>query len=445
MSAGPTLDELADDLASSRTTSSQLVGECLERATDGSGEGAAAFVSIDRDGAGQAAGGWDALRAAGAEPTRFAGIPVSVKDLFDVRGQRTGAGSAFFDRGTAELDSPAVAALRRAGLVTIGRTNMTEFAYSGVGINPQLGTPANPWDRPNHRVPGGSTSGGAVSVSDGMAHAALGSDTGGSCRIPAALCGLTGLKPSQDRISRVGMVPLSPSLDAVGVIARSVSCCATLEALLRGASAPSLRPLTRAPRLAVPRSYFLEEAEQTVLADFERTLAQLADEGAECAEVEMPELGQIPDLNADGGLPAAESYAWHHSLIQEHAAEYDPRVLARIRRGERQSARGLLDLRRRRERFAASVEARLRDFDAFVCPTVPILAPPLAAFEDDDEYNRLNLLLLRNPTVVNLFGGCAISVPMHDQAGPPTGLMIAATGGEDDQLLRIAAWVEERL
>jgi aspartyl-tRNA(Asn)/glutamyl-tRNA(Gln) amidotransferase subunit A len=445
MRLGPTLGELADDLAASRTTSIRLVEECLERAREDSGQGAAAFVSVDADGARRAAAGWDALRAAGAEPTPFAGIPVSIKDLFVVRGQRTGAGSAFFDEGKAEADAAAVAAWRAAGLVVIGRTNMTEFAYSGGGINPQLGTAANPWDRGAHRIPGGSTSGGAISVSDGMAHGALGSDTGGSCRIPAALCGLVGFKPTQARVPRAGMIPLSPSHHAVGAIGRSVSCCATLFALLRGERDLGLPPAARPPRLAVARDYFLDGAEPTVVADFERAVRRLAEAGAECVEIELGGLDQIAAMSAEGGFPAAESYAWHRRLIDAHADEYDPRVLVRIRRGERQTAHGLLELGRVRRQFIATVEEDLRGFDAFVCPTVPIVAPPLAAFDDDEEYSRLNLLLLRNPTVVNLLDGCAVSVPMHERGGAPTGLMLAAPGGSDERVLRAAEWAEERL
>ena len=439
------LDQAAADLAAGRVTSLQLVDACLERATDPAGEGEHAFVGLDADAARGVARAMDGLRAVGAEPSPYAGIPVSVKDLFDVRGQVTRAGSVVLDRGPADRDATAVAAWRRAGLVLIGRTNMTEFAYSGLGINPHYGTPANPWDRASRRIPGGSSSGGAVSVADGMAFGALGSDTGGSCRIPAALCGLVGFKPTQDRISRGGMAPLSSSLDAVGVIGASVACCAELAGLARGELGSKARAAVRAPRLAVPRNYFFDDALPGVVAAFERALGALSDGGAELVDGELGELDEIAEASAGGGFPAAEAFAWHKELIASHADGYDPRVLVRIRRGESQSAADLLALVEWRRSFIARIAERLQPFDGFVFPTVPVVAPPLAVFEDDDEYSRLNLLMLRNPTVVNLLDGCAISVPANVEGEPPSGLTIAALCGQDDELLRIAAWAEERL
>jgi aspartyl-tRNA(Asn)/glutamyl-tRNA(Gln) amidotransferase subunit A len=441
-----TLRRVADDLAAGRTTSRALVEACLERAQDGSGEGARAFLALDADGARAAARAMDAMRAAGVEPSPFAGIPVSVKDAFDVRRQVTRAGSTVLDPTPAANDAPAVAAWRRAGLVLLGRTNMTEFAYSGLGLNPHFGTPANPWDRGRGRVPGGSSSGAAVSVADGMACGALGSDTGGSCRIPAAFCGLVGFKPTQARISRAGMVPLSPTLDTVGVIGRSVACCAELEALLGHRMPAESIELPRAPRLLVPRNYFLDDADRVVSASFERTLSALSSAGADLVEVDLPELAEIAEASAGGGFPAAESYAWHRDLLARHGDSYDPRVAARIRRGEHQSAADLLALHTWRASFIARLRERLEGFDAMACPTVPIVAPPLdALIDDDEEYGRINLLVLRNPTVVNLFDGCAMSIPMHQPGDPPSGLMLAAPAGADENLLRVARWAEARL
>jgi aspartyl-tRNA(Asn)/glutamyl-tRNA(Gln) amidotransferase subunit A len=437
-----TLDALAAALAAGEVSSEQLVTTCLDRIADPDGEGARAFLTTAGERALASARAIDSLRAAGAEPSSFAGIPVSVKDLFDVRGEVTRAGSRVLDHGPATVDAAAVANWRRAGLIPVGRTNMTEFAFSGLGINPHFGTPTNPWDRANGRIPGGSSSGAAVSVSDGMAAGAVGSDTGGSCRIPAALCGLVGFKPSQSRISREGMVPLSSSLDAVGVIGRSVGCCATLESLLRGTTPDALQSVARAPRLAVPRNYFFDGVDDEVATAFERALARFAERGAEIVDIEIPELSEIPAMSAGGGLPAAESFAWHRDLIAAKADGYDPRVLSRIRRGEAQTASDLIGLHHWRERLAAAMAAALDGFDAFACPTVPIVAPTQAECEPDDEYTRLNLLMLRNPTVVNLVDGCAISVPMHPEGKPPSGLMLGGIAN-DDYLLRIAAWVEE--
>ncbi|MBV9423370.1 MAG: amidase [Solirubrobacterales bacterium] len=440
----PTLAQLAADLAEGRTTSQELVEECLTRIGDRGGEGERTYLEVDADGALATARAMDALRRASAEPSPYAGIPVSVKDLFDVRGQVTRAGSRVLDGRPARLDATAVARWRRAGLVLIGRTNMTEFAFSGLGINPHYGTPANPWDRARRRIPGGSSSGAAVSVADGMAHGALGTDTGGSCRIPAALCGLVGFKPSQERVRRDGVVPLSSTLDAVGVLGRSVASCAVLYALLCEDQLRELAPAARPPRLAVPRNYLFADVEPAVAEAFERAIERLRDGGAEAIDVQLPELDDVPEMNAAGGFAAAESFAWHYELIAARAGEYDPRVLVRIRRGERQTARDLLVLREWREAMIESVRRRLEGFDAMVCPTVPLVAPPLAALDDDEEYARTNLLMLRNPTVVNLLDGCAVSVPVHQHGEPPVGLMVAGFAREDGAILQIADWIEER-
>lgn len=440
----PAVAELAADLASGRTTSEALVDECLARIQATDGEGERAYIEVDADGARAAAKEMDALRQASAEPSPYAGIPVSVKDVFDVRGQVTRAGSRVLDRGPALTDAPAVARWRRAGLVIVGRTNMTEFAFSGLGINPHYGTPANPWDREHRRIPGGSSSGAAVSVADGMAHGALGTDTGGSCRIPAALCGLVGFKPSQARVSRDGVVPLSTTLDSVGVLGRTVECCSRLYALLRGRRASGLRPLAQPPRLAIPRNYLFEETDPAVASAFDRAVARLRDANARIEHVQLPELDRITAMNGSGGFAAPEAFAWHRELISKRAGDYDPRVLGRIRRGERQTARGLLALHEQRQAIIDRVRERLHGYDAFVCPTVPIVAPPLDALQDEQEYARINLLLLRNPTVVNIIDGCAASIPMHEDGEPPTGLMVAGLTDHDSKVLRIASWIEQR-
>src|SRR4051794_30775817 len=233
MSSSATLASLATDLDAGRTTARALLDACLAKIADRDGEGARAFIHVDKDAAITAAEAMDRLRQANAAPSRFAGIPISVKDLFDIKGQVTRAGSrALEDSPMAEADAPAVARLRAAGFVVIGRTNMTEFAYSGIGINPHYGTPKSIWQRDIGHVPGGSSSGGAVAVADGMAHGALGTDTGGSCRIPAAWNGIVGFKPTQRRVPLDGGVPLSFTLDSFGALARSVACCAVLDAVL---------------------------------------------------------------------------------------------------------------------------------------------------------------------------------------------------------------------
>jgi aspartyl-tRNA(Asn)/glutamyl-tRNA(Gln) amidotransferase subunit A len=442
-----TIEELAAQLAAGRTTSKELVEDCLARIAHPDGEGERAFLLVDADGARQAARAMDELRRASAEPTPYAGIPVSIKDLFDIRRQVTRAGSRVLEGPPAERDCTAVARWRRAGLIPMGRTNMTEFAFSGLGINPHHGTPASPWDRPARRLPGGSSSGAAVSVTDGMAHAGLGTDTGGSCRIPAALCGIVGWKPTQARVPRDGVVPLSTSLDTVGVLARSVSCCVILDAILAGEEEPRpFHQLDRPPRLAVVRNYLFDDVDETVGAAFDRASERLRTARAELVDIELSELEEIPELNAGGGLAAAESYAWHHDLIERSADGYDPRVLGRIRRGERLSARDLILLHERRAALIERAGRSLDGFDALICPTVPTIPPPIdEVAADDDTYTRTNMLMLRNCTAINVLDGCGISVPMHEEGEPPTALMVAGMTGEDAAILRVAAWIEGRL
>src|SRR5580692_5959771 len=286
-----TLATLADDLAHGRTSARKLIDECLTRIGDPSGEGIRTFIHVDAEAAIEAAEAMDRLREVKAAPSAYAGIPVSIKDLFDIRGQVTRAGSrALDDSAPAEADATVVARLRRAGFVVIGRTNMTEFAYSGIGINPHYGTPKGAWQRGVGHVPGGSSSGAAVSVVDGMAHGALGTDTGGSCRIPAAYNGIVGFKPTQRRVPLDGGIPLSFTLDSFGPLARSVACCAVLDAVLAGEAVEPLRPRPiRGMRLAVPTTVVLDELEDAVAQAFERALQTLSRQGALIERIEMPE------------------------------------------------------------------------------------------------------------------------------------------------------------
>lgn len=444
----PTLSELAADLAAGRTTSRALTEACLEQIRDPGGEGARAFVSVDAEAALAAAEAQDALRQAGAATSPFAGIPISVKDLFDVAGQVTAAGSRVLaDAPAATRDAPAVARLRQAGFVIIGRNTMTEFAYSGLGMNPHYGDPRAPFERAVGRVSGGSSSGGAVAVADGMAHAALGTDTGGSCRIPAAFCGITGFKPTARRVPRAGAFPLSGTLDSVGPLARSVACCAALDAILSGAGEAALaaRPL-KGLRLLVPTTVALDGLEPEVAMVFEAALSRLSQAGAVVSQEAFPEFADIAPMNAKGGFTAAESYAVHRKLLEEKGDVYDPRVSVRIRRGTEQSAADYLDLVEARNALVQQATARLAPYDALVMPTAPMLPPRIADLASDDAaYGKANLAALRNPTLINMMDGCAISLPLSGNAGAPVGLMLAAAGGQDGALLSIAAGVEALL
>lgn len=440
----PTLAELAADLAAGRTSSRSLTQACLERIDDPLGEGRRTFLHVDRDAVLAQADAMDLLRSSGAAPSPYAGIPFSIKDLFDIAGQVTRAGSPVLaNHPAATRDAVCVARLRGAGFVLIGRTNMSEFAFSGLGLNPHYGTPRNPWQRDQGRIPGGSSSGAAISVTDGMAHAALGTDTGGSCRIPAAFTGLVGYKPTARRVSREGAIPLSTSLDSIGPIARSVACCATVDAILANESCVDLthRPVAGL-RFAVPKTFVLDRMDADVSAHFERSLTQLAAAGARIEEIDIPEFNGIPTINAKGGFSAAESYAWHRPLIEASSSAYDPRVLTRIQRGAAQSAADYLDLLAARTAFISAVEKRIARFDALLIPTTPVIAPRLADLERDEDFFKVNALVLRNPAVINLLDGCAISIPNHAPGEPPTGLMLACRAGADTQLFRCAAAVE---
>src|SRR5438034_3742022 len=328
-----TVLDLAEALAAGRTSSRELVEAALARVAAPDGEGARTFVAVYADSAMAAPDAQDRLRKAGYVASPLAGLPVSVKDLFDVAGERTLAGSkALDDRPPAAADAPIVARLKAAGAVIIGRTNMTEFAFSGVGINPHYGTPGNPFDR--SLIPGGSSAGAPISVADGMAAVAIGTDTGGSVRIPAALCGLVGFKPTQYRVPREGATPLSATLDSVGPIGLSVACGALTDAVMAGEppEAPAAMPADGL-RLGIPKAIMLDDLEAPVAAAFECAVAALSRAGVRGRELPLEMLGDFARINVKGGLPVAEAFAWHEKLIERRGREYDPRIRTRVERG----------------------------------------------------------------------------------------------------------------
>jgi aspartyl-tRNA(Asn)/glutamyl-tRNA(Gln) amidotransferase subunit A len=442
-----TIEQLAQALADGSTTSRALIEDSLARIADPAGEGARAFIKVNEDAARATADAMDTLRSAGRAPGRYAGIPIGLKDLFDIAGQPTPAGSRVLaDAPVATANAPVVQRMLAAGFVPVGRTNMTEFAFSGLGINPHYGTPLSPWDRTAKRIPGGSSSGTAVAVADGMVAAALGTDTGGSCRIPAAFCGVVGYKPTARRVPIDGVLPLAPSLDSVGPLAPSVACCAIIDAILAG-EAPALPdPAALAGlRLAVPENFVLEDMDANVGAAFDRAVGLLAKAGVRITHARFPTFDAIPTVNAKGGLATAEAYAWHRALLAEKGAGYDPRVRLRIERGEKQSAADYLDLLAARRRLIADFDAATRPFDAVLLPTTPIVPPRLAELEDEPEYNRQNMLILRNTAVGNFLDRCAISLPCHRPGEPPVGLMLMGETLGDARLFGIAAAVEAAL
>ncbi len=441
-----TILQLSSDLDAGRASSRGLVEEALARIADPAGEGARSFRAVYGDDALAAADAQDKLRKAGYRTSPLAGLPVSIKDLFDVAGERTLAGStALDDARPARQDAAIVARLKAAGAVIIGRTNMTEFAFSGVGINPHYGTPGNPWNRKH--IPGGSSSGAAVAVADGQSVVAIGTDTGGSVRIPAALCGVVGFKPTQFRVPRDGTLPLSATLDSIGPLGNSVACCAIADAVMAGDTPVAPPPSSpRGLRLAVPRASFLfDDLDRDVAAGFERACSVLSQAGMRIDDLAVPELADYAAINAKGGFSPPEAYAWHAELLARRGADYDPRVRQRIARGVEMSAPDYVALIENRARFTEQIEARTRDCDALIVPTVAMIAPPITDFAEDANFHRLNARILRNPSLVNFLDRCAISLPIARPGEAPVGLMLIGTHGGDQRLLAMALGVEAAL
>jgi aspartyl-tRNA(Asn)/glutamyl-tRNA(Gln) amidotransferase subunit A len=378
------------------------------------------------------------------------GLAVSVKDLFDIAGQTTAAGSAALaDAPPAAQDCPAVARLKAAGGTVMGRTNMTEFAFSGVGVNPHFGTPANPCDAQVARIPGGSSSGAAVSVATGAAYIGLGSDTGGSIRVPAALCGIVGFKNTARLTPLTGTLPLSTTLDTACAMTRSVrDAILAHEVLAARTVARSDKPLS-GYRLAVAGTAMLDGMDAEVAQAFERALHDLRAAGAHIEDIALTEIRDLGSIQSRGGFAAAESYAWHRELLATRGARYDPRVRARIELGAAMKAHEYIALVHARQDWIRRVDEALQGYDAVLSPTVPIVAPPLAQVapgqERDEEFFRINALLLRNPSVVNMLDGCAISIPCHEQGSLPAGLMIWQSAMRDDTVLNIALQAEAAL
>ncbi|ASL72865.1 amidase [Ralstonia solanacearum] len=436
---------LAAELAAGHTTSIALTEAALARAQSHRAAGGAAYIDIDARAALDMARAADAARAAGNVPSLLAGLPVSIKDLFDVAGQVTAAGSrALAHQSAATSDATAVARLRAAGAVLLGRTNMSEFAFSGLGLNPHYGTPRTPAD--GTRAAGGSTSGGAVTVAGGMAVAALGTDTGGSIRIPAAFCALTGFKPTARRVPMAGGVPLSTSLDSGGPLANSVDCCAIVDAVLSGQALDTDAVPLAGLRLGLTRDYVAADLDDTVATAFARAVARLERAGAHIVRFEFPELLQLPEINGGGGLPAAEAWAWHRPHLARAEAQYDRRVATRIRRGEQMSAAAYLDVMAARARMIAAARKRLGNLDAWLMPTVAIVPPEVAPLEADDaRFFHTNALVLRNPSAINFLDGCALTLPIHADGELPVGLSLCGLADDDARILRVGRAVETAL
>jgi aspartyl-tRNA(Asn)/glutamyl-tRNA(Gln) amidotransferase subunit A len=447
----PMSDDLNDarrEVVSGRLSAATAIERSIGAAT--SPVNARTFVATSFNAARAAARAADRAVADGRDPGPLVGLAVSIKDLFDVAGEVTAAGSTILATETAAAaDAPVVARLRRAGAAFIGRTNMSEFAFSGVGINPHHGTPVNPATAgldATPRIPGGSSSGGAVSVATGAAWVALGSDTGGSIRIPAALQGLVGFKSTARLVPTEGALPLSTTLDTVSAMTRSVRDAVVVHEILADRRVVRSGKPLETLRLAVPRTLMLDGLDATVARAFARAIETFSAGGANIEEIDLPLLGEVTAINATGGFSAAESWAWHRRLLADHEAEYDPRVARRIRRGETMTAADYIELLAARHRWIARMEAALVRFDALLSPTVPIVAPELAPLiADDDAFFAANAALLRNPSLVNLLDGCALTLPCHHERELPAGLMVWHAALHDDRVLDTSLALEAAL
>lgn len=440
-----TLNALAAELDEGKTTSEKLTLACLEKIADPAGEGQRAFIKVYAEAAIATARASDMQRTNGLVASPLAGIPISIKDLFDVAGDVTRAGSIILQNApAATLDAPAIARLRAAGAIVMGRTNMTEFAYGAHGMNHHYGTPLNPHDRATQRIPGGSTSGGAVSVTDNMAAATIGSDTGGSVRIPAALCGITGFKPTQERIPLSGAFPLSTTRDSIGPLGNSVACCVLLDALMAGDDArPASALAVNRLRFGVPTTRVLDDLAPEVASAFARALTTLSANGALMEEFLFPELDEESDGSAKANFSAVEAYALHRERLARHPEKFDPRVYQRLLLGANMTAADYCDLILLRKKLIASADNTTARFDALLLPTSPIIAPSIAEMNaSDDAFVRNNTLLLRNCAPFNVLNRPCWSLPIHRAGEAPVGLMLVGETNQDRRLHQIALGVE---
>jgi aspartyl-tRNA(Asn)/glutamyl-tRNA(Gln) amidotransferase subunit A len=440
-----TIDQLNQRLARGETTREALVAGALEKATQPAAK--SVFTKMYSEAALAAARAADAAHKAGIAQPALAGLPVSIKDLYGVAGETTMAGSVVCKGEPAQThDAPVVARLRAAGSAIVGKTNMTEFAFSGIGINPHYGTPVNPTDQTIARVPGGSSSGAGVSVALGLSVAGLGSDTGGSIRIPAALCGIVGFKSTQKRVPLEGALELSRALDTVCALTRSVQDCITVDAVLSGAMLPVRRRPIAGMRLAVPQTMVLDGLDNTVAQAFDRSLSILSEAGAQIIEIPMTEFADIPKVNAPGGLSPIEAYAVHHERLARAQAQFDQRVAARVMLGAPISAQQYIAILDKRRAWIASVERAIEGYDALMCPTVPTVAPELEKLIASDEaFFKANGQMLRNTFTINLLDGCSYSLPCHREGELAVGLMLSSVHGDDARLSAVALAVEDAL
>ena len=411
-------------------------------------EGRRIFTQLYADAALEAAQAADQRAARGLTLGPLDGKLVSLKDLLDVAGQVTTAGAAMRrSSAPAEHDAPVVQRLRAAGAVIVGKTNMTEFAFSGVGINPHFGTPGNAAD--GQRIPGGSSSGAGVSVGRQLVDIAIGSDTGGSVRIPAAFNGVVGFKPTQARVPRDGAFPLSFSLDSLGPLAHSVADCAAADAIMAGdAAAPLAQRSLRGLRIGLPQGLPWEKCSAEVLQAIDQVVKQLRAQGALLSELPWQALMAAPSqLQSEGSIIAAEAAAIHQDALVHQRDAFDPRVLSRMDKGRTLTAPFYVQLLQQRQQWQARMDAAMQEVDMLLLPTIAITAPRIAdLLSDDNAFFAANGLILRNTSIFNFYDLPALSLPAPQAAGAlPVGCMLVGQRMQDRSLLAMAAAVEQAL
>jgi aspartyl-tRNA(Asn)/glutamyl-tRNA(Gln) amidotransferase subunit A len=399
-----------------------------------------------------------ALKEAAASRTRHRegraagpldGVPIAWKDLVDMAGERTTAGSALYaDSPPKESDAPIVANLAAAGMAALGKTNLSEFAFSALGLNPHFGTPRNPRDPSTPRVAGGSSSGAAVAVAGGLAPCAIGSDTGGSIRAPASFCGIVGFKTSEGRIDKQGVFPLSRTLDTIGPMAHTVEDCVLIDMALRGQSSTSVRPINLSGvEFVVPDKTGIDDAEPAVAANLEGAMKRLARAGANVKSRAVRSIGAMRTLSAQfGSMVAIEAYAEHRAIFESaDAKRMDRRVVNRAM-GGRVSERDATNFQRGREELIAALVDELKGA-VLVLPATPMTAPAIDPLERDDELFRVtNLRAIHYTFLGNLFRMCGLALPSGtDAVGLPTGVQFLAPGGDDDRLLSIGLSMQSEL
>ena len=440
--------DIAKDLQEGAVTSRGLVEDALAKIEDPAGEGSRTFIRVFRDAAVAAADASDRLRAVGMVPSPLAGIPVSIKDLCDVAGVTTYAGSRTRQNAPpATRDAPVVARLRAAGAVIVGTTNLTEFAVGGLGLNPHFGDCRNPYDRKTGRVPGGSSAGAAVSVTDGMAAVGLGTDTAGSVRIPASMCGLVGFKPTKSRVPTDGVFPLSTTLDSVGPLAPTVACCALTDAIFANEAplVPENIPLDGL-RFGIPDTLVIDDLEPAVQAAFDGALSKLSAAGARIEIFAFPELAELGAVGRNRFPAMVEGYSIHRERLETMIELMDPRISERLLGGVKLSGPDYYEILEFRRGFMERAAAITSRFDALVMPTLAITAPPIADFHGSDERLRdPHVIIIRNTCVANLLDRCALTIPCHEQGTAPVGFTLMGENMADKRILAIGRSVEKLL